>query len=37
MPGEPGVAGSASVIYATAAAGPVFSDFRDDGIVIPTR
>jgi LCP family protein required for cell wall assembly len=33
MPGEPGVAGDASVIYATPEAGPLFSDFRDDGLV----
>ncbi|MEA2704948.1 MAG: polyisoprenyl-teichoic acid--peptidoglycan teichoic acid transferase [Actinomycetota bacterium] len=35
VPGEPGVAGSASVIYTTAAAGPLFADFRDDGLVSP--
>ena len=37
MPGESGVAGDASVIYATAAAAPLFADFRDDGIVSQAR
>jgi LCP family protein required for cell wall assembly len=36
VPGEPGVAGTASVIYTTSAAGPLFADFRDDGIVSAT-
>ncbi len=37
VPGEPGIAGAASVIYATAAAGPLLADFRDDGIVSQAR